>query len=77
MNDCPILVEQDRLFLERVQEVIDRGKRLDKAFDDFEMNVKLWEKEKTVVRNLNKSKNKEEILNLWERFKKLDKETRI
>jgi hypothetical protein len=76
MNDCPLLVERDRLFLEKCQNVIDRRKRLDKAFDDFEMNVKLWEKE-TVVRNLNKSKNKEEILNLWERFKKLEKETRI
>lgn len=66
----------DKLYLERVTALIERDRRLNKVFDDFEMCVKLFEKELTVF-NLNKSKNKEEILNLWERFKRLEKETRI
>jgi len=66
----------DKEFIERVQKVIDQGKRLDKAFDDFEMNVKLWEKEKTVFK-MNNSSKKEEILSLWKEFVELDKETRI
>lgn len=76
MNDNPYLIERDRIFIEKCRDIINRQKRLDKVFDNFETNVNLWEKEKTVFK-MNKSQRKEEILDLWERFKKLEKKTRI
>lgn len=49
---------------------------MDTFFDEFEKNVDLFQKQKTVFKML-KSSNKEEILQLWETFKFLDKKTRI
>ena len=59
-----------------MQETLDRTRSLDLAFDAFETNWNLFQKNKVIFR-INKSRDKDEILELWEEFKELDKKTRV
>lgn len=75
LNDS-IWEDADKSLIERILAINEREKELQKSFDDFEMCVRLFEKEK-VVFEMNKSKSKEEILRLWDKFLVLEKSTRI
>lgn len=66
----------DKTCIEKMNNILERTRKLDNFFDTFETNVDLFEKQKTVYKML-KSSNKHEILSLWEKFKILDKKTRI
>lgn len=66
----------DKTCIEKMNNILERTRKLDNFFDAFETNVDLFEKQKIVYEML-KSSDKHEILSLWEKFKILDKKTRI
>lgn len=66
----------DEELIRRMKENLERTRNLDAFFDKFETNWNLFQKNIVIFR-INNSKNKKEILDLWEVFKELDKKTRI
>lgn len=71
-----IIYEEDLPFIKRMEEVAQRRKNLDDFFDRFETNYYLFQK-KIIIDKMAKSHSKTELFELWEKFKVLEKKTRL